>query len=233
MNITIKETGEKKTLSIKGLTTTKDHAYQFIDENIFIDDWSKDKDGSFILKQIEYDLWTRILAMEERSLMLMREHASLMTDDVYKEIWHTKTTGLEHFTQVRLDIIERVTTGKITAKTVGIRSNGQARIGKATTITNCYEEDDKYFVDCEGTFILNTKRNRYEIPVGTSATHIIGSNCVTLDGELDCPIRLSKDQSRVVYDVLFNAIRSELADNGCAGLVEYNLNEDQELSQKV
>lgn len=232
MNITIEETGEKKSLSIKDMTTDENQAYKFIDLNIFIEDWSKDKDGNFILKQSEYDFWARVLAKEERSMMLMREHASLMTEDVYKEIWHTKAAGLEHFTQVRLDIIERVTTGKICAKTVGIKSNGQMRIGKDTTIIHCYEEDGQYFIDCEGTFVLNTKRNRYELPIGVAAAHIVGSNCVTLDAALDCPVNLSKTQASVVYEVLFTAIKNELAAAGCIGVTEYNL-DDEDLPQET
>lgn len=228
MDIVIEETGEKVALNIIDPRSGDELAHRFISDTTGLEHWQKNVDGAYILMQSEYDWWADLLTKEHRALTLMCNHADLMTDDIYREIWHAETRGLEHFTQVRLDIVERVTTGSIKAKVVATKDKGQMRIGKDTTIIHCYEEDGKYYVDCEGTFVLDTKANKYQIPIGVAAAHVVGSNCVTLDNELDCPINLSESQAKVVYDVLFNAIKKELASEGCAGVTEYNLTDDNE-----
>ena len=228
MDIVIEETGEKTTLNITDPRTGDELAHRFIGDTTGLEHWKKNADGAYILMQSEYDWWLELLTKEHYSLTLMCQHRDLMTDDIYREIWHAETSGLEHFTQVRLDIVERVTTGKMEAKTVAIKDKTQMRIGKDTSIIHCYEEDGKYYIDCEGTFILNTKTNKYQIPIGVAAAHVIGSDCVTMDNELDCPINLSGSQAKVVYDTLFNAIKKELAIVGCAGVDEYNLTDDDD-----
>lgn len=228
MDIVIGETREKASLFIEDPRTGDDLAHRFISDTTGTDNWEKNEDGAFVITQTEYEWWQGILTKEQKALALMCKHTDLMTDDIYKEIWQVETMYLDHFSQVKLDIVDRVTTGKMQAKTVAVKTNGEMRISKDTTIIHCYEEDDKWFIDVEGTFVLNTDLNKYEIPIGTSAAHVVGSNCVTLDGALDCPINLSKSQAKVVYDVLFGAIKKELASVGCAGVTEYNLDDDDE-----
>lgn len=226
MNIIIEETGESAALEVIDPNTGADLAHKFIKDTLGTDTWVKNTDGSYTMPKSDFDCWQAILNRDHRALSLMEQHASLMTDDIYKEIWHAETSGINKISQIRLEIIERVTTGKIEAKTVASKSGGGLHIGKDTTILHCYEDDGLWHVSCEGTFILNTSSSKYELPIGVDATHKTGSNSVVLDESLDSPINLSESQSKVVYDVLFNAIKKELASAGIAEVKTYNLGEN-------
>lgn len=225
MEIIIEETGELQQLSVMCPRTGEDLAYRFINDTTGLSHWEKNKEGSFIVKRTEYNWWSEILNKEQRVANLLSENAELMTNDIFREIWHAETCALEHFTDIKLSILERVTEGSISAKVKSIKEAGQLRISKDTCVVNYTVDDDKHFIDCEGIFILNTAANKYEIPIGTASSYVNGDDYMTLDGVLDCPINLSDSQAKVVYDTLFSAIKKELGEAGVSGVNRYKLEE--------
>lgn len=223
MDIIIEETGEKKKLCVVDAKTGVDRAYRFINDTTGTSHWHKDEDGCYVIKRYEYEWWLNLLEKEQQIADLLREHEALMTNDIFREIWHSETQALEHFTDIKLSILERVTAGTLTAKVVPININGQKRIGKDTCIVNHMGDDNTTHIDCEGTFILNTAKTKYEIPIGVASSFTHNNDYVTLDSELDCPINLSEAQAKVVYDTLFTAIKKELEADGYDSIKEYRL----------
>lgn len=223
MDVIIEETGEMKTLCVIDAKTGVDRAYRFINDTTGTSHWHKNEDGCYVIKYYEYEWWYNLLEKEQRVATMLSEHNALMTNDIFREIWHSETQALEHFTDIKLRILERVTAGKLTAKVVPLKINGQMRIGKNTCIVNYTEDEHTCFVDCEGTFILNTASTKYELPIGVASSYTHNNDYVTLDRELDSPINLSEAQAKVVYDTLFAAIKRELETDGHKGIKEYRL----------
>lgn len=222
MDITIKETGQVKSLLIPDLDG-KDRTLAFVEATSGISEWEKSSDGGWTISQAEYNWWAKIAASSKNGLACLAEHKELMTDDVYKDIWLAETNEIEHFSQVYEDVFERITTGVLSAKTKGIKKDGMLRIVKDTVVTNKMSASGIHQIDCEGVFVLNTSKARYEIPICVVATYKEGSDKVNLSPALESPIHLSLNQVRVAYDVLYKAVKAELESDGFMGITDFDL----------
>lgn len=212
----LKVRGEKdlKSLSLIDINTGINYAREFISATSGFDDWQQDIDGCYVVEPAEYKHWENVFSENLRALITLNEHKTLIDDEDYQEIYNGETRGFEHYSEVTLDNLDRITTGTVSCKMVSVNDENGLSLRKAVDVFILKDSELGNNLELIGTFVLNTKHNKYTMTISVMANYtIVGGDIeVEIIPDInDSPIFFSQKQIDVIDGIYIKEAKKYLA----------------------
>lgn len=213
MHVKVKGNKGVKELSLVEATSGVNYAREFIGLTSGFDNWQMDIDGCYIIEAQEYEHWCKLFSENLRALISLNEQKTLISSKSYQEIYHTETRGFEHYTEVGLDNLDRITSGTVSCRIRSVEEEGGFALRKAITVEVLDNSEHGNNLELIGLFDLNTKHNKYGITVSVMA------NFELLEGEVeveilnydDHPLFFSPAQMETIENIFIKEAKRQLA----------------------
>ena len=211
----LKVRGEKdlKSLSLIDLNTGINYAREFISATSGFDDWQQDIDGCYVIEPAEYEHWTKVFSENLRALITLNEHKTLIDNEDYQEIYNGETRGFEHYSEVTLDNLDRITTGTVSCKMVSVNDENGLSLRKAVNVFILKDSELGNNLELVGTFVLNTKHNKYTMTISVMANYTIVGDDIEVEivpDINDSPIFFSQKQIDVIDGIFIKEAKKYL-----------------------
>lgn len=212
MHVKVKGSQEVKVLRLIEENTGVNYAREFIGLTSGFDDWQVDIDGFYVLDPEEYNHWSNLFSENIRALILLNEHKSFIRSEAYQEIYHTETRGFEHFKEVSLDNLDRITSGTVSCKMISVKDDDGLAIRKAVDVEVLENSEHGNNLELTGLFILSTQYNKYELVVSVLANFSVVEGAIEVEmlEYEDAPFGFSATQAETIEGVFIKEAKRQL-----------------------